>query len=347
MERSTSVAITRPRSLTGSLFCLLILAGLVQANPEVYQRALRSTGWVLVPKNEKQSALGTCWLADRDRRLVITCQHVVGDSREVLIYFPCSVNGQVRAESGYYLKQVPASNGRVIATDPVRDLALIQLPAVPEGIQALPLAPRSCQPGESVHSIGNPDMEEELDEGTLWWYTLGTVRQVYRQKLMTAEGAKYVRCVETQSPVNQGDSGGPVVNDRCQVIGVTQSYRADRRLVSQNIDVQEVKAFLAQAGQQPESAAVPLPLMGGWLFTLAGKEGKKTVGRAEFNKDGTFALVPAEGAKGGRKGRFAYANEVLWLICEDGHVCVNVSWDNKDRFKARGSEPKLVFERCK
>src|SRR5581483_10636131 len=97
-----------------AIICLLPLAEAVQANPEVYQRALQSTGWVLVPKNEKQSALGTCWLADRERRLVVTCQHVVGDSCEVLVYFPHSDQGQVIAEASYYLQNVPAISGRVV-----------------------------------------------------------------------------------------------------------------------------------------------------------------------------------------------------------------------------------------
>src|SRR5581483_11075715 len=102
----------RTFSLAALLLGLTIVPGPAQANPEVYQRALQSTGWVLVPKNEKQSALGTCWLADREQRLVVTCQHVVGDSREVLVYFPHSEKGQVMAETGYYLRKVPAILGR-------------------------------------------------------------------------------------------------------------------------------------------------------------------------------------------------------------------------------------------
>jgi len=331
-----------------ALVFLLLIAGNARADPDVYQRALRSTGWVLIPVDEHHSALGTCWLVDRQRRLAITCQHVVGDSREVLVYFPRSNKEEVVSEAHYYLRNVPAVLGRVIATDVARDLALIRLGKVPADVQALSLAPRSARPGEAVHSIGNPDLTEGLEEGTLWWYTRGNVRQVYREKVDGLESHRVVRRVETQSPVNQGDSGGPVVNDHCEVIGVTQGYRADRRLISENTDVQEVKDFLASAAtdeeaQEPEEQ----PLAGGWKFVAHLDEGKKFDGRAEFRSDGTFVLAPSDGKRPNREGRYAYANGILWLIGAKSHASIRLAWEDKDRFAFRGSKPGLVFERCR
>ena len=132
-----------------------------------------------------------------------------------------------------------------------------------------------------------------------------------------------------------------------EAVGVAQSYRADRRLVSQNVDVQEVKAFLAQAESTVEKKETPPSLEGGWSFTVAVTNGKKGAGKAEFRDDGTFALTPTEGGKASRKGRYACANGVLWLMCDEGQVCAKLSWENKDRFKARGSAANLVFERHK
>jgi Trypsin-like peptidase domain len=329
-----------------ALVLCLLMTNNARANPEIYQRTLRSTGWVLIPTDETHSALGTCWLVDRQRRLAITCQHVVGDSREVLVYFPHSNKGEVVSEAVYYLRNVPAVLGQVIATDEARDLALIRLRNVPEGVQALSLAPRSACPGEVVHSIGNPDLGEGLEDGTLWWYTRGNVRQVYREKVEGPKGERLVRRVETQSPVNQGDSGGPVVNDRCEVIGVTRGYRADRRLISENTDVLEVKDFLATSGTKEDPKENQQTLTGNWQFVAHLSEGKKFDGRAEFRGDGTFVLAPFDGKRPNREGRYAYANGILWLIGAKDHAIIRLAWENKDRFAFRGTKPGLVFDRC-
>src|SRR5262249_52591585 len=53
------------------------------------------------------------------------------------------------------------------------------------------------------------------------------------------------KMLETQSPINPGDSGGPVVNDNLELVGVVSSLDPRSRLVSLCIDVEEVRAFLA------------------------------------------------------------------------------------------------------
>jgi len=324
---------------------VLFLTGSVRADPQVYQKALRSTGWVIVPRDGEHTAFGTCWLADRERRLVVTCAHVVEDTKEVILYFPHAVDGEVMTEASYYLRKVPAINGTVVAVDKARDLALIRLRSVPSGIEPLTLAPRSARPGEVVHSIGNPDIDRGLGEGSLWWYTWGTVRQVYRHAVDTPRGTQRVRLLETQSPVNQGDSGGPVVDDQGRVVGVTHAYRAYRRLVSQNIDVQEVAEFLKVRGKpQDEEGPKGITLVGGWKIQMAEEEGDKPHGTAEFRSDGTFTLTSSK-REHERQGRYAYANGVLWLMSEKGCSSVSLKWDGDDRFACGSEEMKLVFAR--
>jgi S1-C subfamily serine protease len=331
--------------LSAIVLSVLVVGG-ASANPEVYQKTLRSTGWVLVPRDTSESALGTCWLVDREQRLAVTCQHLVGDAHEVLVYFPCRKKGEVEAEAAYYLKNVPVVVGQVIATDAARDLALIRLKSVPDGVVPLSLASHSARPGEAVHSIGNPDLKGGLAQGTLWWYTRGQVRQVHRQRVSKDGPAKYVRLLESQSPVNAGDSGGPVVNDQCQLVGVARSYKSDQRLVSESVDVSEVKSFLASAKKKAaeETGELSASLVGNWQFTPEEEDGEQECGRAEFKDDGTFTLAEP-GKKEAKKGRYAYANGVLWLISEKGYVCVGLKWADKDRFSFHATEPRLMFSR--
>src|ERR1051325_3523394 len=103
-------------------FTLLMIACQARsgrANPEIYQRALASTGWLINPR-ESNAALGTCWIADRERNLLITSHHLGGDSKEVLVFFPQQVEGKLAVEASYYLKKTPPINGRVVATDRLR-----------------------------------------------------------------------------------------------------------------------------------------------------------------------------------------------------------------------------------
>src|SRR5437773_1126850 len=74
-------------NVVGAILVLFVGASFVQANSKIYERALNATGWIIVPTQNK-TAMGTCWVADKEKRLVVTSRHVVQNSREVLVYFP-------------------------------------------------------------------------------------------------------------------------------------------------------------------------------------------------------------------------------------------------------------------
>jgi S1-C subfamily serine protease len=227
---------------------------------KVYKKTLRACVWILVPIGERvatptgtriRAMTGTGSLIDVKRALILTNYHVVGDRDEAMVYFPIIEKGQAIAERKAYQQGGHSIRARVVHRDTKRDLALLQLEHVPHGAQALSLAKESPVPGMRLHSIGNPGASDAL-----WAYTSGTVRQVYHKTFQTGgrNGEKGfevdARVVETQSPVNQGDSGGPVVNDRGELVAVTQGHLADSqaRLFSIFIDVSEVKGLLASKG---------------------------------------------------------------------------------------------------
>jgi tetratricopeptide (TPR) repeat protein len=212
-----------------------------------YRGALRGTAFIVTPDGS-----GTGWLLDRDRRLVVTNHHVVGRAEVVQVVFPSYEKGKVVAERSHYRDGAKPVRGTVVDSDPARDLALVELDAVPAEAAALPLAADSPDPGERVHSVGNPSASEAL-----WVYTSGTVRQVYRKEFLVGDQPVAARVVETQSPINPGDSGGPVVNDAGQVVGVTAARSRSAQLVSVCIDVTEVRTFVAEASRllRPRTAA--------------------------------------------------------------------------------------------
>lgn len=247
---------THEKSLARRLLFATVVASFLYAaqtacaDPNVYQNTLRSTTWVLA-KNSDGTASGTGVLIDAERKLVVTNAHVVGDARNTVVFFSDMQSTRPKVERKYYLDNVSklGIRGRVVAVDRKRDLALIQLSKLPDGATAIEMATESIGPGEPVQSIGNPGSSEAL-----WVYTSGTVRSIYNKKFRTGAGEHNFKVVETQSPINSGDSGGPVVNKDGQLVAIAQAIAPKARLVSYCVDITEVKLFL----DSPWKAA-PLP----------------------------------------------------------------------------------------
>lgn len=234
------------KSLLSITFCSYLLLGgsplQVRAESPVYTTALKSTVWIVARDGEGFST-GSGVLVDRERKLVLTSSHVLAGAKIAQIVFPQFDDGEVIAERDYYVDNLSrlGVEGKVMGIDERRDLAIVEIASVPEGAKEISIAPKSQGPGDMVHSIGNPSAS-----GGLWAYTQGTVRSLYRKKFKTEHGAHDMRILETQSPINPGDSGGPVVNNDGQLVAITHSLDREARLMSYSVDIREVRTFLAE-----------------------------------------------------------------------------------------------------
>jgi S1-C subfamily serine protease len=123
---------------------------------------------------------------------VLTNEHVVGGAARVKIIL----------ESGEGLE------GTVIATDPRRDVALVK--TAPSGRTGLPV--RGVRPavGDEVYAVGSP-MFEELS---------GTVSKGIISALRSFDGLEYI---QSDVATVGGSSGGPLLDERGNAIGVTVS----------------------------------------------------------------------------------------------------------------------------
>ena len=191
---------------------------------------------------------------DLEQGLIVTNEHVVTRNGEVEVVFPeYGKDGRPLAEPADY-RHVRRLRADVIDADGPRDLALVRLrDRPPAGVTALKVADREPRPADRVHSIGNPDAS-----GALWVYSTGTVRQVYRKEWRYADAlARAARVLEMQSAINPGDSGGPVVNDAGELVGVVSGKKAEAALMSWCIAAAEVKEYLAEARPlvEPKTAA--------------------------------------------------------------------------------------------
>lgn len=142
----------------------------------------------------KRKALGSGFIIDKSG-LILTNSHVVQKATDITV---------VTADEKEY-------KAKVIGTDPKTDLALISITARDVDLPYLSLGDSDkTEVGDWVISIGNP---------------LGLAHTV-TQGIISAKGrflglGPYDNFLQTDAPVNPGNSGGPLINLRGEVIGVT------------------------------------------------------------------------------------------------------------------------------
>ena len=168
---------------------------------EIYERAAPGVVRVNSTSNSTSlsapvSALGSGFVIDKTGHIV-TNYHVVEGAAKVTVSF--SNRDSVNAE--------------VVGTDPSTDLALLRVQTSASALTPLPLGNSDrLQVGDSVVAIGNPF---GLDRTV----TSGIVSAL--QRLITAPNRFTIdHVIQTDAPINHGNSGGPLLNARGQVIGV-------------------------------------------------------------------------------------------------------------------------------
>ncbi len=151
---------------------------------------------------------------------------VVGEDGLVATAYHCVSSGlrtRVRTRDGR------EGIARVVATAPREDLALIRAPELAGAVPPLPVREDTPLRGERVYGMGHPyapaaDRSAAMEGMLLWSVTEGIV---------SAVGP---RLIQTDAALNPGNSGGPVVDARGRIVGITS-----RKLSGDNI------AFLASA----------------------------------------------------------------------------------------------------
>jgi S1-C subfamily serine protease len=99
---------------------------------------------------------------------------------------------------------------KVVGTDKVHDLALLQIDA--PNLEPVTLADsRELAVGQKVYAIGNPF-------GLSGTMTRGIISSI--RDIRGSEGAPIGDAIQTDAAINPGNSGGPLLNSRGEVIGI-------------------------------------------------------------------------------------------------------------------------------
>jgi len=146
--------------------------------------------------NEQKKGLGSGVVISQDGK-ILTAAHVVHNADSVHVEF---VNG-VKALA------------RVVGSEPLADLALLQLQEVPEGISVSELGDsRQVKVGNEIFVIGSPyGLHHSLTMGHISARHSG---QALGKVFLSGD------FFQTDAAINRGNSGGPVFNLEGQVIGI-------------------------------------------------------------------------------------------------------------------------------
>ena len=130
--------------------------------------------------------------------------------------------------------------GIVLARDPRRDVALVELPALPDGVVALAWADAEATPGLAIHTVTHPTGAD-----LAWLYAGGAVRGVGKAELGVGRPKDEARptALLLQLPP-QGGGGSAVADVAGRVVGVLASRDAGQQHLAYACAASEAKAFL-------------------------------------------------------------------------------------------------------
>ncbi len=152
---------------------------------------------------------------------IVTCAHVVGDAQRV----------QVTTQSGAH------HEGRLLAADPVLDLAIVKVD-VAEPVPWIEIG-GPLAVGERVVAIGHP-------KGFGWSMNEGIVSNLFSASM-----------IQTQLPLNPGNSGGPLLDRSGRLVGVVAQGDPAAQSLNWSLSSRAVKRFLVRhASVFPKASVV-------------------------------------------------------------------------------------------
>jgi putative serine protease PepD len=165
----------------------------------------------------------------------------------------------------------------IVGEEANSDLALIRVDPSGLGLKPLKLvSSSSLQVGDAVYAIGNPyGLEETLTRGII--SALG-------REISAPDGVRITGVIQTDAALNPGNSGGPLLNEQGDVVGVNSQIASDAASI---------------AGSQPGSTGVG--------FAVAANTVAQAVKTIESGKGVPSATATQSQPEAGEAGQSPYS----------------------------------------
>lgn len=137
-----------------------------------------------------------------------------------------------------------------VAYDEIKDLAVLKLGAATSKRTPLPLcSPTDNMVGSTIYAVGYPGLAENVfaDATTTWGPSDVSVTSGSISRLLTTSGTGQMR-LQIDCVIRHGNSGGPLVNENGQVLGIAVSSVSDEEDSSMyyGVNIDEVIPYLKQ-----------------------------------------------------------------------------------------------------
>ena len=204
-------------------------------NKETVEKVKEATVFILIESSNNTSITnpsgrGTCsGFVINEQRYIVTNYHCVHNSTRLMLAF-------------YDQDDWNMYDVKIIGTDPLADVAVIQIPKRKKPLPYLNWSTEEPWDGMDVFAVGHPF-------GMVWTITKGIISNNKR-----IVRSPYVRYVQTDTAINQGNSGGPLLNTAGNVVGInsliispqTVKVHAGVALALRNDDAKEIVDVLIE-----------------------------------------------------------------------------------------------------
>ena len=193
LSSGTVVAVRKP---TLPKLAVPPIGGKKMSPADIYQKAIRS---VVLIKTDRGSGSGVCVGAND---IIVTNNHVVRDAESAEIF-----TFTVKDKEPVKMSAVP---GQVIYRSATNDIAILRLEKSVDHLVPLAVAATSPAAGVKVFAIGSPGLGKEILEQTI-------SEGIVSAKVRKIDETYYL---QHSAPVNPGNSGGPLLDEKCSVVGI-------------------------------------------------------------------------------------------------------------------------------
>ena len=152
-------------------------------------------------QREQVTALGSGFVIDK-RGDIVTNDHVVQGATDVRVGFSGGAS-------------YPA---KIVGSDPSTDIAVVRVKGAPDSLlRPLRFADPGVEVGDPAYAIGNPfGLERTM--------TAGIVSATGRD-IQAPNGLVIANAIQTDAPINHGNSGGPLLDRVGEVIGINSQIQ--------------------------------------------------------------------------------------------------------------------------
>lgn len=196
----------------------------------IFKNLIKST--VLIESDSGELGSGVV-LSDDGK--ILTNWHVIKNSSLVRVAFKPTSNITSNPSKNAFLK------AKIIKVDKQKDLAIVQI-IYQQAIKDLtPIKlgkMKNLTPGDDIFTIGHP-------EGQLFTFDTGIISQIrdnYTWKTNEYHKANFI--IQTKNSISSGNSGGPLVNENLELVGINTFSNTKGQNLNFAVSVDDISDFI-------------------------------------------------------------------------------------------------------